>query len=90
MSKESEVAARAKAVAEYTIETNSTVRSAAEHFGVSKSTIFVDLRVRVGKYNPELVNDVQDVLANNKADRARRGGYATHTKYCRTDIQGEV
>ena len=42
---------RACALAVYMIETGATVRSAAAHFGISKSTVHKDLTQRLPQYN---------------------------------------
>ena len=35
--------------AEYIVETNSTVRAAAGHFGISKSTVHKDVTEQIGR-----------------------------------------
>ena len=65
-------------VAAYVLETGSTVRNAASHFKISKSTIHKDLVERLREINPILAEDVKHVLDNNKAER---GGLATRQKY---------
>lgn len=72
---------RACQLAVYIIETGSTVRSAAKHFGISKSTVHKDLSQRLPRYNPRLYQQVRYVLDNNKAQRHIRGGLATKIKY---------
>ena len=72
---------RACAVAVYMIETGATVRSAAQHFGISKSTIHKDLSQRLPQYNRTLYTQVRSVLDVNKAERHIRGGMATRKKY---------
>ena len=68
-------------VAEYVIETGSTVRSAAKHFGISKSTIHKDLTGKLRHTSPNLYSDVKKVLNLNKSERHVRGGEATRKKY---------
>ena len=68
-------------VAAYVLETGSTVRNAANHFKISKSTIHKDLVERLREINPILAEDVKHVLDNNKAERHIRGGLATRQKY---------
>ena len=68
-------------VAAYVLETGSTVRNAANHFKISKSTIHKDLAERLREINPILAEDVKHVLDNNKAERHIRGGLATRQKY---------
>ena len=68
-------------VAAYVLETGSTVRNAANHFKISKSTIHKDLVDRLLEIKPILAEDVKHVLDNNKAERHIRGGLATRQKY---------
>ena len=72
---------RACQLAVYIIETGSTVRAAARHFGISKSTVHKDLVQRLPQYNPLLVSQVRQILETNKAQRHIRGGLATRRKY---------
>lgn len=72
---------RACKLAVYMIETNATVRSAAKHFGISKSTVHKDLTQRLEQYNPTLYTQVRDILDVNKQERHIRGGMATRRKY---------
>lgn len=66
---------------EYIIETKATVRQAAEVFGVSKSTVHIDVTKRLSKTSPNLAKQVNEVLQENKAQRHIRGGEATKEKY---------
>lgn len=68
-------------LAVYIVETGGTVRSAARHFGVSKSTVHKDLSQRLPHYNRTLYNQVRKILDVNKAQRHIRGGLATKRKY---------
>ncbi len=72
---------RACELAVYMIETGATVRTAAKHFGISKSTVHKDLSQRLPHYNPPLYEQVRKVLDLNKAQRHIRGGLATQRKY---------
>jgi putative DeoR family transcriptional regulator (stage III sporulation protein D) len=63
------------------IETGATVRTAAKHFGISKSTVHKDLTQRLRQYNRLLYEQVRLILAENKAQRHIRGGMATREKY---------
>ena len=72
---------RACELAVYMIESGATVRAAAQHFGISKSTVHKDLTVRLARYNPTLYQKVRLVLEENKAQRHIRGGIATKRKY---------
>lgn len=72
---------RACQLAVYIIETGATVRAAARHFGISKSTVHKDLVQRLPQYNPVLFTQVRQILEINKAQRHIRGGLATRRKY---------
>ena len=72
---------RACARAVYIVETGATVRTAARHFGISKSTVHKDLSQRLPQYNKLLYKQVRHVLDENKAQRHIRGGMATKQKY---------
>lgn len=72
---------RAVELAEYIIENNTTVRAAAKKFGVSKSTVHMDITKRLKTSNPPLYISVRKVLDINKAERHIRGGLATKEKY---------
>lgn len=72
---------RACALAVYMIETGATVRAAAQHFGISKSTVHKDLQQRLPRCNKELYQQVRQVLDLNKQQRHIRGGMATRRKY---------
>ena len=68
-------------LANYIVNTNSTVRAAAKKFRVSKSTVHKDITERLLELNPSLTLEVKNVLENNKAERHLRGGMATREKY---------
>lgn len=72
---------RACALAVYMIETGATVRAAAGHFGISKSTVHKDLTFRLQTINAELYQQVRKILDQNKQERHIRGGLATRRKY---------
>ena len=72
---------RACALAVYMIDTGATVRTAAKHFGISKSTVHKDLSQRLPQYNQGLYQQVRQVLELNKLERHIRGGMATRRKY---------
>ena len=72
---------RACELAVYMIETGATVRAAARHFGISKSTVHKDLQQRLPQYNRILYEKVRMVLDENKQQRHIRGGMATRKKY---------
>ena len=72
---------RACELAVYIIETGATVRAAAQHMGISKSTVHKDLTQKLPKCNINLYNQVRPILDTNKAQRHIRGGNATREKY---------
>lgn len=72
---------RAAMLGEYIVENKATVRAAAKKFGISKSTVHMDVAQRLEKYNPALYTQVRKVLEVNKAQRHIRGGMATKEKY---------
>ncbi len=68
-------------LADYIIESGSTVRATAKKFNISKSTVHKDVTERLEQLNKSLFEQVQDVLKSNKAERHIRGGLATKEKY---------
>jgi putative DeoR family transcriptional regulator (stage III sporulation protein D) len=72
---------RSERLAQYMIEHNATVRSAAGHFGISKSTVHKDLTTTLKQRNRGLYLEVKKLLDTNKAERHFRGGEATRLKY---------
>ena len=72
---------RAVEIANYIIETKSTVRQTAGKFGISKSTVHKDCTERLKDINPTLASAVRSVLDVNKQERHIRGGLATREKY---------
>ena len=72
---------RARRLAEYIIENDSTVRAAAKQFGVSKSTVHKDITQRLKTLDGALWAEAKAVLERNKAERHIRGGIATRIKY---------
>ena len=69
----------------YIVETRNTVRTIAKEFGVSKSTVHKDLTERLPEINPELANEVKEILEYHKSVRHLRGGEATKIKYKQTE-----
>ena len=68
-------------LAHYLIENRTTVRAAAQKFGISKSTVHKDLSERLPLYDRPLYLQVKAVMEENKAQRHIRGGLATRKKY---------
>lgn len=72
---------RCVVLGEYLIEKQATVRSAAQVFGVSKSTVHKDVTQTLKSVNKTLYLEVQKLLLKNKQERHLRGGEATKQKY---------
>ena len=72
---------RAVELAQYIIDNNATVRSAAQRFHISKSTVHKDVTERLKKLDGRLYRRVKGVLELNKQERHIRGGQATKQKY---------
>jgi putative DeoR family transcriptional regulator (stage III sporulation protein D) len=68
-------------LANFIVEQKSTVRAAAQKFGISKSTVHKDVTERLEAINASLFKSVRDILQENKAERHIRGGQATKAKY---------
>ena len=77
---------RAMEIARYIIDNNTTVRQAAKHFGISKSTVHKDCTERLTQVHPALAAEVRKVLDVNKAERHIRGGLATKEKYLHMEL----
>ena len=72
---------RAERLAQYIIENRTTVRAAAQKFGISKSTVHKDITEKLKHINPALHEEVGKLLATNKSERHLRGGEATRQKF---------
>ncbi len=68
-------------ISNFIMEKETTVRSAARIFGVSKSTVHKDLTERLPLLNVHIAGEVKRILEKNKAERHIRGGEATRKKY---------
>lgn len=72
---------RCVVLGEYLVEHQTTVRRAAEVFGISKSTVHKDVTQTLGSVNRALYTEVGELLSRNKQERHLRGGEATRRKY---------
>lgn len=75
------IEARVKEIANYIIDTKSTIRKTAEVFGVCKSTVHRDMTDRLPVIDPIVAEETHSILEKNKAERHIRGGMATKNKY---------
>lgn len=76
-----DVGTRCIELGQYIADTGATVRQTAEVFGISKSTVHIDVTERLREIKPTLYSEVEKVLQLNKAQRHIRGGNATKEKY---------
>lgn len=72
---------RCVVLGEYLVENRATVRSTAQVFGVSKSTVHKDVAHHLKNVNKSLYTEVKMLLNKNKEERHLRGGEATRNKY---------
>ncbi len=78
---------RAIELGEYIVQNKTTVRATAEVFGISKSTVHMDVTGRLKKLSPSLYFQVREILDTNKAQRHIRGGLATKEKYLKEKVK---
>lgn len=76
-------------IGQYIADTGVTVRAAASHFGVSKSSVHKDVDGRLPRLSPTLAKQVKEVLRYNKSVRHLRGGEATRQKYQQRRKRGQ-
>ncbi len=72
---------RVEEIAKYILSTKATLRSTAEVFMVSKSTVHTDMTVRLKEVDIDLYESVREVLDYNLSERHVRGGESTYKKY---------
>ena len=75
-----DVSSRAVMLGQYIAELNCTVRDAAKHFSLGKSTVHKDVTDRLKHIDAELHEKVRKVLDYNLSVRHLRGGEATKLK----------
>lgn len=75
-----DISKRATEIAEYIIDTKCTVRQAAKHFNISKSTVHKDVTERLEAISARLFSKVTAVIRTNKAQRHIRGGEKTRLR----------
>lgn len=67
--------------ANYIVVNKSTIRGVAQNFGVAKTTVHNDLRLRLPQYDPILDVKVDAVLVENNELKHVRGGESTRRRY---------
>lgn len=72
---------RAEQFGWYIIENKATIRSTANFFNISKSTVHNDVSKILKHENLSLYNRVKEILEINFEERHIRGGNATKEKY---------
>lgn len=72
---------RPESIGNYILDQKCTVREASKVFGISKSTVHLDVTKRLKKVNPKLYQSVRGILLINLKERNIRGGLATKDKY---------
>lgn len=72
---------RTKQIANYIIETKSTIRQTAKVFSMAKSTVHYDLQYRLKYIDSDLFEQVKKILKINFEEKHIRGGEATKNKY---------
>ena len=76
-----DIGSRPVGFASYMLENQCTIRECAKHFEISKSTVHLDVSIRLKEVNYDLYKRVQRLLAYHKEVRHLRGGMATKEKY---------
>ena len=70
-------------IGKYISETGATVRQAGAVFGISKSTVHIDVTKRLYEIDRILYDEVKKVLQENKAERHIRCGNAYPKRTCK-------
>lgn len=65
----------------YILDSKDTIRSTANRFGVSKSTVHIDVSKRLKKIDKKMYEKIKKILENNFNEKHIRGGNATKEKY---------
>ena len=81
-----EILDRVLLLSNYIYESKSTIREAGEKFGISKSTVHIDLSKRLKKIDKKLFEKIKKILEKNFTEKHIRGGEATRKKYLQKNI----
>ncbi|MCH5351754.1 MAG: sporulation transcriptional regulator SpoIIID [Clostridiales bacterium] len=84
-----DVKSRAVMLGQFITEKECTVRDAAKHFSLGKSTVHKDVTERLKQIDPELCDKVRKVLDYNLSVRHLRGGEATKQKSIQKQTHAE-
>lgn len=63
-------------IAKYMLTNKTTIRRAADYFGLGKSTVHYYVSKKLHSVNPSLYTEVKELLTANWNDRQHRGGVA--------------
>lgn len=72
---------RVLVLAEHILKTNDTIRGAALRYGVSKSTVHIDVSKRLKKIDTKMYQKIKKILEKNFSEKHIRGGNSTKKKY---------
>ena len=75
------IESRVLEIANYTLITKSGIRRSAKKFGVSKSTVHIDLNKRLCEIDIKLYLLIAVILTENKYQGQLQGGESTRKKY---------
>lgn len=78
-----QIISRVKEIADYIINTKSTIREAAKKYSISKSTVHKDLTERLLEIDKDRYSKVDEIFKNHLEIRHIKGGESTKKKYLR-------
>lgn len=79
---------RSEQLGQFILNQHATIRQTAKVFGISKSTVHLDVSKKLKTINFNLYKKVKVVLENNYNQRNIRGGEATRKKYLNLKNKG--
>lgn len=74
---------RVKELADYIIDTKTTIREVAKKYNISKSTVHKDLTERLLEIDVEKYKQVDEIFKKHLEIRHIKGGESTRKKYLR-------
>ena len=78
---EQNIAERTLEEANYILDSKDTIRGTADKFGMSKSTVHIDVSKRLKKIDKKLYEKIKKILEINFNQKHIRGGESTKNKY---------
>ncbi len=78
---ESNISKRVVAEAKHMLKTKDTIRTIADKYKVSKSTVHKDLSERLKQIDANLASSIEEIMQEHIDIRHIRGGDATRQKY---------